>query len=389
MPKNTLKRRKTTSGGPMPKRRKISSTANPTFGPVSTINTAPVAIGNSLRGTRPITTVISDGLRAVGRDFAFAAQATVAAANGWTLVGGMPLTPSVLPSSTLRNYVQMYSKFKINAMNVHYITSSPTSQAGDIMFYHERDRCGPMIDWTNNSFLPYVLSDPHTIIGPQWTNHTLSVIPTDDFNSTDYGENLDLNEDTAGSIFIFSKTSSASSPGYIILDYDITFKELCVNPRAGILPVARGQWWATCFGRTAAAVTNGTTTVQVSVQGNTIAGTAAASPTGITVGDVYKVIFDVTNSTVSGVNAAWTNVLTTNLLAYHTVSTSTGVTVDDGFTCYALWDGTYMNLYATIENAVNDGQKFYFATTATITFNVCVEISLVYAKASSQGQASY
>ncbi len=360
-----------------------------TFGPVSAINSAPVAIGNSIRGTRAKVVQVRDGVRVIGRDFCFQAAATVAAATGWECVVGFPLTPSCLPSSILRNYCQMYAKFKINNAMVHYITSSATSQTGDVLFYNERDRKAPMVDYTNNSFLPYVLSDANTVLGPQWMNHSIEVVPSDDYNFTDYGMNADLNLDTAGSVFLFSKTSSASSPGYVIWDYDITFKELSVNPRAGLLPVARAQWSSICIGKTTVAVTAGSTTVAPVIQGNTIGGVAAAAPNGAVVGDIYKVIFQVTDSTVSGTNAAWTNVTAATLMAYHTAGgISTAVVVDDGFTCYAVYSNTAMWLYPTLEDAMTDTNPFYYGVTATITYNLCALVSLVGSVASFT-QSSY
>ena len=97
------------------------------------------------------------------------------------------------------------------------------------MFYYERDPSSPMADYTSSNFLPFVLSDPNTVIGPQWTNHSMLVNPTADWKTTLFGNQVDLEEQTAGSLFLFSKTSSANSPGYILIDYDISFKELAVN----------------------------------------------------------------------------------------------------------------------------------------------------------------
>lgn len=211
------------------------------FGPVSQINTAPVSVGNSVRGSKPRITQTTNGARVVGRDFAFALSATAAAITGFELIGGMPITPCALPSSILRNYCQMFQKFKVNRIAVHYITSSPTSQAGDILFYYERDALAPMMDYSSSSFLPFVLSDENTIIGPQWTNHSMLVKPTPDWKSTLYGNQTDINEDRCGNIFMFSKTNAANSPGYVLIDYDIQFKELSVNPRAGTLPIARAD----------------------------------------------------------------------------------------------------------------------------------------------------
>jgi len=348
------------------------------FGPVSTINTAPVAIGNSVRGSKPVVTNSANGCRVVGRDFAFEAKATVAAANGWSLVGGMPITPAVLTTSSLRSYAQLFSNFKINSLVVHYITSSPTSQAGDIMFYYERERNGPMIDFTNNSFLPFVLSDPSTIIGPQWNNHSMFIDPVKEFKNTNYGLSDDFNEESAGSFFLFSKTSTASSPGYILIDFDITFKEMCVNPRAGIIPITRGLWNYVTIGRTSLAATTGVN-VAALVQGNNPDGTVSVMPTGASVNDIYKCVALVTNSTVSGTNAAWTSVNVTNLIAYQFNGSNVSTTIDDGFTFYATYDGSILYLFPNIEAAKTNatGVALRYNVNATITWNLCCMVSVV------------
>lgn len=353
---------------------------------VTTVNTAPVSIGNSIRGLQPIVQNSTNGLRVAGRDFVFSVAATPATVTGWTLVGGLPITPSVMPSSALRSYVQMYSKFKINKLAFHYITAAPTTQAGDVVFYYERDRNGAMVDCTSNSFLPFLLSDPNTIFGPQWTNHTMFLNPTDSFNSTDYGMVDDLNEDSCGSLFLFSKTASASSPGYVLMDYDITFKELCVNPRAGILPVARGQWSFTSLSITSTAVTTNSTTVAAPFGGTCITNTTGAAPSGAAAGDIYKIVFDVTNSLILN---TWTNVNATNLLKFRSPSgTGTAYTVDDGFTCYGTYNGTNLFLYSTLENAITDTAGLYYGVTATVTYGLCIAVSLVRSN-SSFTQATY
>lgn len=361
----------------------------PPFGPVTSITTAPVAIGNSIKGSKPSVLMSVDGCRVRGRDFAFTATSTPATVAGWTLVGGMPITPSVLASSSLKSYTQMYSKFKVNALAIHYITSSATSQTGDVLFYVERDRQGPFIDWTNNSFLPYTLSDPNTILGPQWSNHTAIYQPTTGFKTTDYGVNIDLNEDICGQLCLFSKTSSASSPGYVIIDYDITFKELQVNPRSGVLPISRGQFSPINLSSTAFAVTAGTTVATLNTSsGNAVTGATTVYPSGYASGDIYRIICDVSNSTIT--NAAWTNVTAANLLRYELGPTTAdvGVTVDDGFTCYGVADGASMTLFPTLTNALSGTKAFTFGVTATITFNLNVMISLV-AQLNSQAQSSY
>jgi hypothetical protein len=370
------------------------------FGPVTSINTAPVAIGNSVRGSRPRVTNTSGGARVVGRDFAFALNSTASTITGWELIGGMPVTPSVLPSSVLRNYCQMYANFKVNRLIVHYITSSPTSQAGDILFYYERDRKAPMCDYSNSSFLPYVLSDPLTVIGPQWTNHSLVVNPVKDWKSTLYGMNADLNEDAAGSVFIFSKTNATNSPGYVLIDYDISFKEMSVNPRAGTLPVSRGQWNNFSFGATAVAVTSGTTQVgstgSLTLQGKNLANVTSSLPTGTTNGDVFKCVACATASIALN---TWTNTSLSTLFT-NNVDIDTSITIDDGYTFYAKYVDTTAGgstsgffLYSTLEEAIIGGKassvsSFYYAVTATVTWTLIVNASLV-ANTATLTQSSY
>lgn len=347
----------------------------PTFGPVSAINTAPVSVGNSVRGSKPRVTQSVDGARVVGRDFAFALSATGAAVTGWEVIGGMPLTPCAFPSSILRNYCQMFAKFKVNKCLIHYITSSPTSQAGDILFYYERDRAAPFPDYSSSSFLPFVLSDDHTIIGPQWTNHTMVIKPVSDWKSTLYGNQSDINEDAAGSYFLFSKTNAANSPGYLLIDYDISFREMAVNPRAGTLPIARAQSSFICFTEAAVSKTAGdAVNIGTVTSGKTIANVTSAAPTGALPGDIYKAILQVTASTQ--VNAAWTNVTTANLFRYND---NTTIAIDDGYTLYlrisgagATWD-----FFASLESAVTNTNSLEFGVTATISFNLCAEIQLV------------
>lgn len=368
------------------KRSNRSGSGRNKFGPVSTINTAPVAIGNSIRGSKPQVSYSADGCRVVGRDFCFELKSTGATITGWSLIGGMPITPSVLATSSLRSYSQMFSKFKVNRMAFHYITSSPTTQAGDIMFYYERDRNGPAVDQTSNSFLPYVLSDPSTIIGPQWNNHTMMIKPVADWNSTNYGMTTDLNEESDGSIFVYSKTNSANSPGYILVDFDITFKEMCVNPRAGLLPVTRGLWNYLTLGVTSTAVTT-TTAASLTVQGLNPDGGASTIPSGTAVGDIFKIIFQVTNSTLA--NAAWTNATTANVLAYRPASTLIATTVDDGFTCYGLaTSATVLVLYPTLEAAKASNNYMVWGVAATVTVNICTLVSFV-GSTSTNLQSSY
>jgi len=338
---------------------KMSNARNPTFGAVSTINTAPVAIGNSLRGSQPVVLQTVDGVRVIGRDYAFTPIAT-GTVTGWCLVGGMPLTPACMPSTALRNFLQLYNKFKFNACNFHYITSSSTSTTGDVLFQYNKNADSSVPEWTNNSFLPYVLSDPLTVLGPQWTNHTLSITPSGPFRSTDYGINQEATVYTQGDVFLYSKTSSVESPGYVIFDYDITFKELSVNPRAGLLPLASAQWNPFAF--TAATTTSGSV-ANPSTNGTVWIGATTINALTVSIGQVYKIILDITNSSLGDVATAST------LLKYATPSTTISSNLTSAFT---LKDGE------TIYGVINNTNTIIFYSTETQAFSGASQSSMVW-----------
>lgn len=359
----------------MPRRRRIAPRAS--FGAVSAINTAPVSIGNSVRGSKPRITQTTDGARVVGRDFAFALSGTASSVINWELIGAMPITPSVMPSSILRNYAQMFNKFKVNSVSFHYITSSPTNQAGDVMFYYEKDRVSPAPDYSSSSFLPFVLSDPHTVIGPQWTNHSIKLSPAKDFKTTLYGNQTDLNEDAEGTIFFFSKTNAVNSPGYLLIDYDYTFKELSVNPRAGTLPVARGVGTMICLNPVGGIVDGNAVALQWTV-GNTISGFNTNAPTGSIVGDIYKIVCQTTASRQTNVWVPGAPAITNaNLFKYGT--TNRALNLDDGTTFYLSWNnaGT-LGMFPTLEAAVTNTDPIeYGVTPVGGNFFLCAEVHLV------------
>jgi len=361
--KNRKQKNKPKKGNTSRKGSKMSNSRNPTFGPVSTINTAPVAVGNSLRGSQPIVLQTADGVRVIGRDFGFTPYATGSVA-GWALVGGMPLTPACMPSTALRNFLQLYNKFKFNTCNFHYITSSSTSTTGDVMFYYSKNADSSNPNWTSNSFLPFVLSDPYTVIGPQWTNHTITVNPTGPYRSTDYGLSNNQSTYSQGDVYLYSKTSSTESPGYVIFDYDITFKELSVNPRAGLLPLIKAQWQPIAMNFANGAVTTATIAVNTSLNTAFIGGSTITVPAFV-IGDVYKIIIDNTNSTYVALTSS-------NFFVFNAGNISSAFALADGFTLYCVAvTTTTLEFYATDTEAFSgNGGQIKFGASVTLATDI-------------------
>lgn len=346
-------------------------------GAITSITTAPVAIGNSIRGCESVVTSTSgNGVMVRGRDFMFSALGS-GAVQTWTMVGGTPLSPAAFSDTTLANYMRLYAKFRFRSFVVHFITSSPTTANGDVMFYYGKDRSSVFLNQTSPQLLGFVLSDPSTTLGPQWTNHSAALTVTGDWKLTDYGMHDGIEEYADGELFLLSRTSSTDSPGYVMFDYVVEFAEHQLQPRLLTFPIPRAQWHQSHIGFGPTAVVKGNSIIASKGLfrfGNDISGGFSTLPGGIAGGDVYKVIIDLTNSD----QGAWINVLNTNAFSVNT-GNSSAVTIVDGMTIYSVYDavGQTFAFYPNATSAFAESTPIAWGVTDTITINLQVWFSYI------------
>jgi hypothetical protein len=342
-PKNVAKKSHKKKAKKMLKKAGKGSPGMSPFGPISAIDTAPVAIGNSVRGSSAVVVQSKNGVTVRSRDFMFPAIGT-GTVTTWTLCGGTPITPAVFSDSTLRQYMQQYQKYRWRSLTVHYITSSPTTANGDVLFYHQKNRESVFLNQTSTQLLPFVLNDDDTVIGPQWTNHSTALHIKGKWKSTDYGMTSELEQYADGDLFLLSKTSTTDSPGYVLFDYEVEFAEQQISPRLLALPLPRAQWSQLNLGESVTATSN-TTVPQLTVRGTNISGNASTLPSGATNGDIYKIIFDVTNG------IAPTGATNANMFVASEQAGYVSFTVQDGTTLYAAYNGSAFTLYENPEAA--------------------------------------
>jgi hypothetical protein len=290
----------------------------------------------------------------------------------WTMVGGTPLSPVAFGDSVVREYMQMYQKFRWRSCVVYYITSSPTSSTGDVMFYYGKNRDSVFLNQTSSFLLPFVISDPNTVLGPQWTNHAARLEIQSEWKSTDYGMSDSVNDYSAGEIFLLSKTTTTDSPGYVLFDYEIEFSEIQVSPRLLGLPLPRAQYYNLVLSTTGAKTAGGTLEFVVNGSSNNLSGVANTPPSGIVYGDIYKVIFDSTNSTYTTGTAA-------NLMQQQLGnSNQLNVTISDGLTLYAVYDNSgTMSLYNSAAAAYACSSPFLSQTNQTPNVAIQTWVSLI------------
>lgn len=265
----------------------------PTFGPVATIDTAPVSIGNSFNGAAPIITAIPNGQRIQGRDYLQSVDPTATSITSWTLVGGSPISPVAMISSGVKNLMTMYGNFCVHGIAVHFITSCTTGDVGSVMIYIGKQRGEPGLNTTSENFLPLVLSDPNTIISPVWKNCSAVFKPPPQWRPTDLFNSDGLHEQSSGEVFVYTRINSVNVPGYLVIDYDMSFMDMQANPKTLSLPVARMKYTQVKF------VDGAATTGQVATYSWSGASallmdavTLSVAPSGVKIGDIYKVIIN-------------------------------------------------------------------------------------------------
>jgi hypothetical protein len=306
------------------------------FRGVSEIDLAPVTIGNTIRSVKQQILPFPNGVRVIGRDFVFAIGGTATAFSGWTLQAGLGLSPIGLNATGLRGYFQTYERYRWNQCNVHYITSSPTSSTGDILIMYHSNHGGPKVDHSSSNFMSYALSTDSALLGPQWTNHSVAVVRGErDWLNTDVLAAEDVQHQADGEILVYTRNTtqglSPDEPGYMLVDYDITFERRMLNPRIQTLPSSLFKFQPFTFHVGGTPVVAGQTVSFDMASTGTYNQLTTALPRGIAQGDVFQVVFDINNAAVSGGVS-----LATMISVVPTPGTTLVYPITTGTTLYAL-----------------------------------------------------
>jgi hypothetical protein len=323
------------------------------FGGVTQVSASPVSIGNTVHSVEMKVQRTNGGVVVVGRDYVQTIGGTAGTFNNWTLQAGMPVTPIALNASALRGFFQSHEMYRVQRLVAHYITSSPTSLAGDVMIMYHSNHAGPKVDHTSNNFLAYALSTSSAVLGPQWTNHSVEIATKGNWLNTDVLNAEDVEHQADGELLVYTKNttngSAADSPGYIIIDYHVEFKNLMTNPRLVTIPSAIFKWFPSAALFNAATVAAGD---PVRFDVNTASDYALAGgkiPPGTPVGTIFQIVLDFQSAVYGIFTPASLATLFAINQARNAAGTVTGSMVyamGTGTTLYAVYRGTtLMDLY--------------------------------------------
>lgn len=316
------------------------------FSGVSQVTAAPVSIGNTIRSVGLSITRTKDGVVAVGRDYVQTVGGTTNSFTSWTLQAGMALSPMALNASALRGYFQSHQSYKFHKVVAHFITSSPTSTSGDVMIMYHANHGGPKVDHTSNNFLAYALSTENTVLGPQWTNHSVEIVPKDVWLSTDVLNSEDVEHQADGEILVYTKNSTnaaiADAPGYLLLDYQVEFKFLMTNPRIASIPSSVFKWFPTGLFINMNIAAGDPIRMDVATA-STYNAVTGVVPTNAVVGTIFQVVLDFQSASYGVITSANLPTLLAINQARNAAGAVTGsmvYAIGTGTTLYAVYRGT-------------------------------------------------
>lgn len=360
------------------------STAMAPFKGVSSVSAAPVSIGNTVRSVQPSITTAAGVTRVVGRDFIMPVQGIGAGFSNWAFSGGMPLTPAGLVASAIRGFFQSYQHYRFVKVDVHYISSSPTSLAGDVLMLWHANRGGPKVNHNSANFLSYALSTKNALLGPQWSNHTVSIVTDSVWRGTDILDSEDLTHQSDGELLVYTRATTngslADSPGYLVMDYVVDFKSLLTNPRILTLPSNLFKW------------------TNVGLRG--VAGGGSFSPaagevfrftalsadnyvnsvlplTGGTVGYIYQIVIDIDTNLYNPNGLNLNTIVSARMDALGATGTLAAYPLTTGTTLYLVQTvSTTFDVYPTYESAMAANPLVWSSALANINLGINSVLSL-------------
>lgn len=373
---------------PVKVQQRVQSGMSP-FAGVSEVDSAPIAIGNTLRSVKPIVKQTKGGTIVVGRDFVMPMGGIASAVTTWCLCGGTPLTPAALVASALRGFFSSYERYRVIRLQLHYITSSPTSLPGDVLLLYHENRGGPKVNHNSANFLSYALSSANAVLGPQWSNKSVNISVGSDWKLTDFFNSEDLQHQSDGEILLYGRATSngisPDSPGYLVIDYEVEFQHLMVNPRIVTLPTGLIKWFNVGLRTGIISPTSGDKVEFHAFSADNNTELTSTSP-GDGGGYVFQVVLDLDASLYNPNGMVLSSMWSTKL--------------DDGggLNAFALTTGTTiygvsyglpaMNLYPTYPAALS-GRPFVWTTTSSninigmnMSLSLCGNVSSAYTQAS-------
>lgn len=349
----TMTKLRGTSKPPAPKQMKHKE-------PAQTIS-APDAIGTIIRPSKPTINRTANGATITGQDFIGVVEGNGVATFG--LGKSALLSPAYFVSSFIGNLARSFEKYKWNRLRVIYYPRVSTGLAGQCILASQRSVSEPGLQPESGTFLQRVMTQGNATMGPLWLQNAIDIDCSADWKLLDPATTSDLDDTIHEELQVYTQTATSGQVGYLMAEYSVSFREPIYQPHSSAFPMVTGPGLRCVLTDNAA----------VNATGDALAFKDSTSPLGIGAannGSVYRLVFDVQGSSCY-TGSTFTSGFSVYLIKHATTVTyaNTGNTIPfvGGLTIYGVVSGSLINLYTSIEAAVNGagtGQMYYNAVSS-------------------------
>lgn len=320
----------------------------------------PTAFGTIIRATPPTMTRTLNDARLVGRDFIGTVEGQGVSTFG---VGKSALlSPAYFASTMLGNLARSFEKYRWNKLRIGYVPKVATTLTGQLILASSKSCSEPCLAPEAGSFLQRAMSQGNAVFSPLWMHTYIDIDCDGSWKLVDPTTTGDLDDNIHEELQVFTQVSSAQQCGYLYAEYDVSFQEPIYQPHSTSIPIATGPGQRVIIAETAGVnaplddwlVTEPAGLLNLSTVAN---------------GTIYRGVFDLQGTTVA-TGATAGNLVTTATFSHGTtttfLATQTNLPLVGGTTLYFVVQGTSMEVYSSMEQAITGiGSGQLFVRTAT------------------------
>lgn len=322
---------------------------------------APVSIGSTIRAIPPQVSRSNDGSRVTGRDFIGTVEGQGVSTFG--LGKSALLSPAYFATTTLGNIARSFERYRWNKLRVHFVPKVATTAVGQIVLCSQRSVSEPGLQPEAGTFLQRAMSQGNAVFSPLWVGTFIDIdCSSSDWKLVDPSTTSDIDDCVHEELQVYTQISVAAQVGYLIAEYDISFKEVIYQPHSSTLPFSTGPGYRVSL--TDGAAVNG-------VGDDWVLSETSTTFTSAVNGTIYRAVLDLQGCS-AGTGATLTNELNV-ITAYRTATITQTSAVSSfpligGSTIYMVVIGSSLYCYTSLEAAVNGngtGQLFFRTATTT------------------------
>jgi len=255
-----------------------------------------------------------------------------------------------------------YAKYRWKRVVVHFVTRQPTSVTGEIALVWSGNALEPAENGASGTFLARVMSRGNAILGPIWTNHSMEVPCDSNWRLVDPLTSGAFADNVMGEVQAYTLAGVTDTAGYLLVDYELEFKDTMFTPHSSLLPVSSGAGQQATLVDTSATPTANNAVI---VGGGGVVTTTSN-------GAIWKIIITAdasTPATGTTLANAWNIGISYNSSTTAETTVTLNTPISDGMTVYgAVLSTTQVALYSTLEGAIAgsaSSQLFYRTTGAS------------------------